>query len=109
MKLFQVNSDSLLSTHNDPTSAELRSQLDSAFSASFIDSYQSDLKAAALELQKITESTAYAALLNSAQQLSAQTGVSLQEAMLEMIKTFRKLDRLWGQYLHQEAIESLKN
>lgn len=60
------------------------------------------------ELYALVESPEYQALLQASQLLSKQQGLSPREAAEKLIKTFRKLDRLWGEYLLREGADRLR-
>lgn len=61
------------------------------------------------ELYTLIESPAFRAILSSIRQLARSQGVSEREAAEAMIQTFRKVDRVWSDYIFQEGIDRLKN
>jgi len=61
------------------------------------------------ELYALIESPAFRTILNAIRQLARLQGISDREAAESLIQTFRKVDRIWGDYIFQEGIDRLKN
>lgn len=59
------------------------------------------------ELYSLVESPAFQAILLAVRQLAKQQGTSEQEASEQIIKTFRKMDRTWSDYLFHEGVDRL--
>ena len=60
------------------------------------------------ELFRLMETPAFRAILTGVRQLARSQGVSEKEAAEGIIQTFRKMDRIWGEYLTQEGVDRLK-
>jgi LPS sulfotransferase NodH len=54
------------------------------------------------------ETPAFGSILQSIQLLAGEQGISEIEAAREVIRTFRKMDQLWTEYLVAEGVERLK-
>ena len=61
------------------------------------------------ELHGLIESPAFRAILNSVRHLARTHGLSEREAAESVIKTFRKMDQIWGEYVFQEGVDRLRN
>jgi hypothetical protein len=61
------------------------------------------------ELYALVESPACRAILSAVRQLARSNGISEREAAETIIQTFRKLDRIWGEYLIQEGADRLRH
>ncbi len=53
-------------------------------------------------------SPAFRSILKAAQHLAAKSGVTEKEAAEQIIRTFRKLDTLWSEYLVREGVEKVR-
>jgi hypothetical protein len=60
------------------------------------------------ELHALMSSPAVAAILQSVRSLARSEGTSEHEAAQEVIGAFRKLDRIWTEYLYQEGFDRLR-
>lgn len=60
------------------------------------------------ELYQLVESPAFRAILTAIRQTARSQGLSEREAAEDVIQTFRKLDRLWGDYVFHEGLDRLK-
>ena len=61
------------------------------------------------ELLALVESPAFKAILASVRQFATEQGVSEREAAESIVLTFRKVDRVWEDYILQEGVDRLKN
>jgi hypothetical protein len=60
------------------------------------------------ELFGLVQSPAFRAILNSVKTHSRNEGITERLAAEQIIETFRKMDRIWGEYIAQEGIERLQ-
>ena len=60
------------------------------------------------ELLAAMESPGFKAILSAIKTLSATEGLSERKAAESVIAAFRKVDRLWGDYVLHEGIDRLK-
>jgi hypothetical protein len=60
------------------------------------------------ELCALTESAPFKAVLNAVRQLACVQGIPERQAAEEVIKTFRKLDEIWGDYIYREGLDRLR-
>jgi len=61
------------------------------------------------ELYSTMATPAFQAILNSVRVHAKATGLSDREAADAIVQTFRKIDRLWSDYLTLEGADRLKN
>lgn len=88
-------------------SAQSKEDLVRVFSTALV-STQCKRRNFAAELNEITQRPAFRAILNSVRQLAAATGTTEKQAAEEIVKAFRGLDEVWGQYVFQEGLEKLR-
>jgi hypothetical protein len=60
------------------------------------------------ELYALIESPAFRSILSAIKQMARAQGISEREAAEAVIQTFRKVDRIWGEYVFQEGIDRLR-
>lgn len=85
-----------------------RTRLNQIFNTALVASHSESRPDSAAEIRKLMEQPAFGAILNATQLLAGEQGVSEIEAARELISTFRKLDRLWGEFLVSEGADRLK-
>lgn len=61
----------------------------------------------ATELAALTETPACRAIFSAARALAQSQNISELEASEQIIRTFRKMDELWGKYVQQEGMARL--
>lgn len=59
-------------------------------------------------IQSVVQSPTFNAILTTVRQLALREGISKKEAAEALIRTFRKLDHLWQEYVFSEGIEKIK-
>ena len=91
----------------NPTSANIE-ELTRIFNSALVSSKAESLKDFSHELLGLVESPAYQAILNAVRQLARTQGVGERESAEILIQTFRKLDRLWSDYVFQEGVDRLR-
>lgn len=85
-----------------------RSRLNQIFNTALVSSRADSKPNSAGEIQTLMEAPAFASILQSIQLLAGEQGISEIEAAREVIRTFRKMDLLWTEYLVAEGVERLK-
>jgi hypothetical protein len=85
-----------------------RTRLNQIFNTALVSSHTESRPDTASEIRKLMEMPAFGASLNATQLLAGEQGVSEIEAARELISTFRKLDRLWGEFLVSVGAERVK-
>ncbi len=99
---------------NGPTSnleiddSTQRMRLNQIFNTALVSSQTETRPDSATEIHGLMETPAFGAILQSVQLLAGEQGISEVEAARELIVTFRKMDRLWTDYLIAEGVERLK-
>jgi len=61
------------------------------------------------ELYRLMERPAFVSILKAIQNLATEQGSSETDAARDVIRTFRRIDRIWSEYLIQEGVERLKS
>ena len=61
------------------------------------------------EIFELIENPAFRAILGAVRQFSRMQGVTERQAAEQIITTFRKMDRVWTDYVFQEGVDRLKN
>ena len=60
------------------------------------------------ELSRLMGGRGFQAILSAVRQLAASERLSEAEASEEVIRTFRRLDELWGSYIFREGITKVR-
>jgi hypothetical protein len=61
------------------------------------------------EIFELMENPAFRSILGAVRQHARLQGVSERQAAEQIITTFRKMDRVWTDYVFQEGVDRLKN
>ena len=85
-----------------------RTRLNQIFNTALVSSHSETRPDSATEIQSLMDSAGFGAILQSIQLLAGEQGISEIEAARELIRTFRRMDRLWTEYLISEGVERLK-
>jgi hypothetical protein len=60
------------------------------------------------EIFELMENPAFRAILGAVRQFARLQGLSERQAAEQIITTFRKMDRVWSDYVFHEGVERLK-
>ena len=60
------------------------------------------------EIQALTQSASFKAILNAVRQLAAVQGLSERQSAEVIIETFRKMDDVWGEYIFREGLDKIR-
>ena len=60
------------------------------------------------ELYNLVDSPSFEAILHGIRHLSNSQGVSERQAAEQIVKTFRKLDQVWTDYIFQEGVDRVQ-
>lgn len=63
----------------------------------------------ASELHELMESTTFRAIMNAVRQVAHAEGIPERQAAEQIIRTFRKMDEIWSNYVFQEGVDRLRN
>lgn len=85
-----------------------KDHLTRVFNAAILSTKKTEKRNFSLELSELSSSVPFKAILNAVRQLSHVQGISERDASEQLIRTFRKMDELLGNYLIQEGIEKIK-
>jgi hypothetical protein len=97
-----------LETKLEMNDSAQRNRLNQIFNTALVSSHSEAKPDSAGEIHALMESPGFSAILQSIQLLAGEQGVSEIEAARELIRTFRRMDRLWTDYLVAEGVERLK-
>lgn len=85
-----------------------RERLTQVFNSALVTTRSEEINSSTAELYQLIEQSAFGAILSAIQTYASEKGVSEVEAAREVIKTFRKIDSIWTQFLLSEGVERLK-
>jgi hypothetical protein len=85
-----------------------RDRLNQIFNTALVSTRSEAHLESANEIHRLMGEPALAAILQSIQLLAGEQGTSEMEAARDIIRTFRKMDQLWTEYLVAEGVERLK-
>jgi hypothetical protein len=85
-----------------------RTRLNQIFNTALVSSHSEAKPDSVSEIHALMESPGFGAILQSIQLLAGEQGISEIEAARDLIRTFRRMDRLWTDYLVSEGVERLK-
>lgn len=86
-----------------------RERLTQIFNTALVSTRADENADATSELYRLMEQSAFTAILASIQSLATEKGISEVDAAREVIRTFRRIDKIWTEYLIQEGVERLKS
>jgi len=101
----QQNISSNTIAENDSAQRERLNQL---FNTALVSTRSEQQLESANEIHRLMGEPAFAAILQSIQLLAGEQGNSEMEAARDIIRTFRRMDQLWTEYLVAEGVERLK-
>ena len=83
-------------------------ELSRIFNTALVSTQAVSKKNLSAELYELTQGSAFKAILSGVRQLSRLQGISERQAAEQVIKTFRKMDTIWEEYISQEGLDQLK-
>lgn len=83
-------------------------ELTRIFNSALVTTRAESLKDFTTELFGLVESPAFRAILAAIRQHARNYGLSEKEAAEQIIQTFRKVDRIWADYIYQEGVDRLR-
>jgi hypothetical protein len=89
-------------------SAPTRDDLTRLFNTALVSSQAETKRDFSAELCELTESAPFKAILNAVRQLSVVQGTPERQAAEEIIKTFRRMDEVWSEYIFREGLDRLR-
>jgi len=99
------------SNHANPGQASPESSVDDlvrVFNTALVATKTETLRDFSSELYALIGTPAFRAILGAVRNYGRAEGLSDREAAESIIQTFRKMDRLWGDYVYQEGMDRLK-
>jgi hypothetical protein len=96
-------------TANTENDSAQRDRLNQIFNTALVSTRSEGHPESASEIHSLMGTPAFAAILRSIQDLALEQGNSEVEAAREIIRTFRRMDQLWTEYLVAEGVERLKS
>jgi len=86
-----------------------RARLNQIFNTALVNTRAEEQTEVTEELYRLMELPAFACVLKAIQSLASEQGASEIDAARDVIRTFRRVDRIWSEYLIQEGVERLKS
>lgn len=77
------------------------------FNTALVSTREESVRDYSSELFRLMETPAFRSILTAVRHHSRQTGASERESAESIIQTFRKIDRVWGDYLAHEGMDRL--
>lgn len=97
-------------THGEPHSSSSGSEdLTRIFNTALIATQLPENPNTASELHELIDSLPFRAILHAVRQVAKSEGISERQAAESIIKTFRKMDKIWSDYVFQEGVDRLRN
>ena len=85
-----------------------KERLTQIFNTALVSTHSEESRDSASALYKLMEERAFGAILQTIQSYAKEDGISEVESAREIIRTFRKIDQIWRDYLIQEGVDRLK-
>lgn len=97
--------------HKTSTStAEQAKAINSAFVSTIEETLQfSNAQTSTHELSTLMKTPAFEAILRATQDLSVSQNISEQEAALQVVRTFRRVEKVWNDYVLQIGYQSIRD
>lgn len=89
-------------------SKESRDELARVFNTAIISSKAEAKRDVSAELQQLTQSASFKAILNAVRQLASVQGITERQSAEAIIETFRKMDEVWGEYVLREGLDKIR-
>jgi hypothetical protein len=91
------------------TSPSGNDELIRVFNTALVSSHAGAARDFSAEIFELMENPAFRAILGAVRQHARLQGLSERQAAEQIISTFRKMDRVWSDYVFHEGVERLKN
>ena len=91
------------------TPAQTLEELSRVFNTAVLSSRENEMRDFSSELYQLMQSRAFKSILFAIRQSARENNLTEKEAAEEIISTFRKVDRIWSEYLFQEGMDRVKN
>ncbi len=82
-------------------------ELTRVFNSAVVSSRKTQVREYSAELHALVQSPAFRSILSGIRQFARNEGISERLAAEQTIEAFRKIDRVWEDYLIQEGIDQL--
>lgn len=108
----QFNSSSNYGGNHSPSLRSTQStheEISRIFNSALVATQVRENQSPALELQQLMGSPAFHAIMNAVRQVARTEGISERQAAEQIIRTFRKMDQIWSDYVYQEGVDRLRN
>ena len=92
-----------------PSSSLPLDELTRVFNTAMVATKVDAVRDYSVELSTVMESPGFRASRTAVKTLCASEGLTERRAAETLIQAFRKMDRIWGDYIAQEGIDRLKN
>ncbi|MEO5970575.1 MAG: hypothetical protein ABIQ95_11660 [Bdellovibrionia bacterium] len=89
-------------------SKESRDELARVFNTAIVSSQANTTRDLSAELQQLTQSAPFKAILNAVRQLAAVQGITERQSAEVIIETFREMDEVWSEYVFREGLDKIR-
>ena len=89
-------------------SQEARDELARVFNTAMVASQAEAKRDLSAELQQLTGSVPFKAILNAVRQLASVQGITERQSAEAIIETFRKMDEVWSDYVFREGLDKIR-
>jgi hypothetical protein len=86
----------------------IHDELVRVFNTALVASHASPARDFSNEIFELMENPAFRAILGAVRQFARLQGLSERQAAEQIIATFRKMDRVWSDYVFHEGVSRLK-
>lgn len=107
----QFNSSSNYAGNHSPSLRSTQSsneEISRIFNSALVATQVRESHNPASELQQLMGSSAFHAIMNAVRQVARTEGISERQAAEQLIRTFRKMDQIWSDYVYQEGVDRLR-
>jgi hypothetical protein len=89
-------------------SKEARDELARVFNTAIVSSQANTTRDLSAELQQLTQSAPFKAILNAVRQLASVQGITERQSAEVIIETFREIDEVWSEYVFREGLDKIR-
>lgn len=95
-------------TNSSSTQSAGSDDLTRVFNTALVATRAESIQDFSTELYTLLDSPAFKAILQAVRHLSRTQGISEKDAAESLIQSFRRIDKIWSDYVFQEGLDRLK-